>query len=141
MIENSTLSGINKKIINHSAKETLLKTLKQNKAPKFEITSITGHTTEAGLDAYVSGSSNLICITNHEVKPNFLPITSFLPIIIALKSQYFSKLESHSNRLCISSKLHHSFFITVQLILWETQVVSCSKIINTQLSLNEDKLE
>lgn len=66
MIENSTLSGINWKIINHSAKETLVKTLKQNKTPKFEITSITGRNTEAGLDAYVSGSGNLICITNHK---------------------------------------------------------------------------
>ena len=44
-VENSPLSGINKKITNHSAKKTLVKTLKQNKTPKSEINSVTGHNT------------------------------------------------------------------------------------------------
>ena len=119
----------------------MVKALKQNKTPKSEITSITGHNTEAGLDAHDSGNGNLTCIDNHKVKPNFLLITSFLLIIVALESQYFSHPESHSNSFSISSKHHHSVFITVKLALWETHVVSCSRIINTQLSLNENKSE
>ena len=44
-----------KHITNHSVRKTLVKRLKQNKVAKSEITSITGYSTEAGLDLYDSG--------------------------------------------------------------------------------------
>ena len=44
-----------KKLPNHSARRTLIKTLKKKQVPKCDIITITGHTTEAGLDAYDSG--------------------------------------------------------------------------------------
>ena len=44
-----------KHITNHSARKTLVKRLKQNNVAKSEIISITGHSTEAGLDPYDSG--------------------------------------------------------------------------------------
>ena len=74
MIENLTLSGINKKITNHSARKALVNTFKQNKIPKSEIISITGHNTEAALDAYDSGDKEhqktiYFAIDNHERKP------------------------------------------------------------------------
>ena len=56
MIANSPLStSCKKKITNHSARRTLIKTLKNKQIPKCDIISITGHTTEAGLDPYDSG--------------------------------------------------------------------------------------
>ena len=44
-----------KKLTNHSARRTLVKTLKKHQVPKCDIITITGHTTEADLDAYDSG--------------------------------------------------------------------------------------
>ena len=44
-----------KHITNHSARKTLVKRLKQNNVAKSEIISVTGHSTEAGLDPYDSG--------------------------------------------------------------------------------------
>ena len=44
-----------KHITNHSARKTLVKRLKQNNVAKSEIISVTGHSTEAGLDLYDSG--------------------------------------------------------------------------------------
>ena len=54
MIENSPLN-IDKRITNHSARKTLVKKLKKHQLPKSDIITITGHNTEAGLDAYDSG--------------------------------------------------------------------------------------
>ena len=42
-------------ITNHSARKTLVKRLKQNNVAKLEIISITGHSTETGLDPNDSG--------------------------------------------------------------------------------------
>ena len=58
MIENSPLSGIPKKITNHSARKTVVKKLKQQQVPKSDIISITGHNNERGLDAYDSGDEH-----------------------------------------------------------------------------------
>jgi hypothetical protein len=55
MVANSLLASSTKRLTNHSARKTLVKKLKQNHVPKSEIIGITGHTTEAGLDAYDSG--------------------------------------------------------------------------------------
>ena len=43
---------------NHSARKTLVKKLKSKQIPKSEIIGITGHNSEAGLDAYDSGDEN-----------------------------------------------------------------------------------
>ena len=76
-----------KHIINHSARNTLVKRLKQNNAAKSEIISITGHSTEAGLDPYDSGDekqqqaiSN--AVHNCSIKPfshrqHFIPLNKF----------------------------------------------------------------
>ena len=50
----SPLQKREKHLANHSARKTLVKTLKQKQVPKSEITCITGHNREAGLDAYDS---------------------------------------------------------------------------------------
>ena len=50
-----TMLATMKKLTNHSARRTLIKTLKKKQVPKCDIITITGHTTEAGLDAYDSG--------------------------------------------------------------------------------------
>lgn len=49
MIKKTLLNG-NKKTTNHCARKTR-KNIKKSKSPKYEIVSITGHTTEAGVDA------------------------------------------------------------------------------------------
>ena len=58
MVENSPLANSTKRLTNHSARKTVVKKLKQNHIPKSEIIGITGHTTEAGLDAYDSGDES-----------------------------------------------------------------------------------
>ena len=54
MIAKSPLTT-NKKLTNHSARRTLIKSLKKSKVPKCDIITIIGHSTEAGLDPYNSG--------------------------------------------------------------------------------------
>ena len=56
MIENSLLRNSDKKLINHSARKTLVKKLRQNYIPKSKIIGITDHNSETGLDASVSGN-------------------------------------------------------------------------------------
>lgn len=70
MIKSSPFSVTNKKITNHSARKKQIKALKQSKTPKSQITSITGHKTEAGLDAYEQWSRRpaKLIIDNHETK-------------------------------------------------------------------------
>ena len=58
MIENSPHRDSDKKLINHSARKSLVKKLRQNYIPKSEIIGITGHNSEAGLDAYDSGNED-----------------------------------------------------------------------------------
>ena len=53
-IENSPLRNSDKKLTHHSVRKTLVKKLRQNYIPKSEIIGITGHNSEAGLDAYDS---------------------------------------------------------------------------------------
>ena len=55
LISNSPLQKGEKHLVNHSAKKTLAKKLKQKQFEKSEIISITAHNREAGLDAYDSG--------------------------------------------------------------------------------------
>ena len=54
-ISNSPLQNSEKHLVNHSTRKALVKKLKQQQVPKSEIISITGYTSEAGLDAYDSG--------------------------------------------------------------------------------------
>ena len=54
MIKSSPLRNSDKKLTNHSARKTLVKKLRQNYMQKSEIIGITGHNSEAGLDAYDS---------------------------------------------------------------------------------------
>lgn len=68
MIQNSPLaSTINKKITNHSARKTVVKKLKKANVPKCDIIAITGHTTEAGLDAYDSGNEDHQEMLSHNI--------------------------------------------------------------------------
>ena len=59
-IEDSPLRNSDKKLTNRSARKTLVKMLRRNYIPKSEITGITGHDSEAGLDAYDSGNKHAI---------------------------------------------------------------------------------
>ena len=54
-IISKSLLETSKHITNHSARKTLVKRLKQNDVTKSEIISVTGHSTEAGLDPYDNG--------------------------------------------------------------------------------------
>ena len=54
LISNSSLQKSEKHLANHSPRKILVKKLKQQQIPKSEITSITGHNREAGVDAYDS---------------------------------------------------------------------------------------
>ena len=54
LVSNSTLQKREKHLASHSARKTLVKTLKQKQVPKSELTCITGHNREAGLEAYDS---------------------------------------------------------------------------------------
>ena len=56
MIENSPLPNSDKKLTNHPARKILVKKLRQNYIPTSDIIGITGHNSEAGLDAYDSGN-------------------------------------------------------------------------------------
>lgn len=58
MIQNSPLVNTLKKLTNHSARKTLVKKLKKRQVPKSDIITITGHNSEAGLDAYDSGDEH-----------------------------------------------------------------------------------
>ena len=53
------MSHLGKKFTNHSARKTLVKKLRKEHLPKSEIITITGHKTEAGLDAYDSGDEDM----------------------------------------------------------------------------------
>ena len=66
MVENSPLQtvSVDKKLTNHSARKTLVKKLKRNHIAKSEIIGITGHNSEAGLDAYDSGDEDQRFISN-----------------------------------------------------------------------------
>ena len=55
LISHSPLQNSKKPLANHSVRKTLVKKLKQQQAPKSEITSIAGHNREAGLDVLASG--------------------------------------------------------------------------------------
>ena len=57
--ENSPLKDVcpDKKLTNHKARKTVVKKLKSS-GPKCEIKSITGHSSEQGLDDYDSGDEN-----------------------------------------------------------------------------------
>ena len=71
MIKNSTLANtITKKVTNHSARKTLVKKLKKNKVPKSDIITITGHTTEAGLDDYDNGNEEHQESLSHKIDHN-----------------------------------------------------------------------
>ena len=58
--ENSPLKDVcpDKKLTNHKARKTVVKKLKSSGIPKCEIKSITGHSSEQGLDDYDSGDEN-----------------------------------------------------------------------------------
>ena len=56
MIENPLLRNSDKKLINHSARKTLVKNLRQNYIPKSKVIGITDHNSETGLDASDSGN-------------------------------------------------------------------------------------
>ena len=58
--ENSPLKDVclDKKLSNHKARKTVVKKLKSSGIPKCEIKSITGHSSEQGLDDYDSGDEN-----------------------------------------------------------------------------------
>ena len=60
MKENSPLKDVcpDKKLTNHSARETVVKKLKSSGIPKCEIKNITGHSSVQGLDDYDSGDEN-----------------------------------------------------------------------------------
>ena len=71
MASNSPLQqSTSKKITNHSARKTLVKKLKSNNVPKSEIIGITGHNSEAGLDAYDSGDENQQCVISNAIDNN-----------------------------------------------------------------------
>ena len=55
-IKDSPLRNSDKKLTSRSARKTLVKILRRHYIPKSEITGITGHNFEAGLDAYDSGN-------------------------------------------------------------------------------------
>ena len=61
IIENFLLRNSNKKLTNRSARKTLVKKSSQNYIPKSKIIGITGHNSEAGLDAYNSGNEEQQC--------------------------------------------------------------------------------
>jgi len=55
MVRNSPLTNSTKKLTNHSARRTVINKMRRNNIPKSDIIAVTGHRTEAGLDAYDSG--------------------------------------------------------------------------------------
>ena len=55
MVKNSPLNNSTKKLTNHSARRTVINKMRRNNIPKSDIIAVTGHRTEAGLDAYDSG--------------------------------------------------------------------------------------
>ena len=55
MVKSSPLNELTKKITNHSARRTVINKMRRNNIPKSDIIAVTGHRTEAGLDAYDSG--------------------------------------------------------------------------------------
>ena len=60
MEENSPLKNVcpEKELTNHSARKTVVKKLKSSGIPKCEITIISGHSPDEGLDDYDSGDEN-----------------------------------------------------------------------------------
>ena len=58
MVSNSPLNNSGKKLTNHSARRTVINKMRRNNIPKSDIIAVTGHRTEAGLDAYDSGDED-----------------------------------------------------------------------------------
>ena len=64
MIENSPLRNSDKKLINHSPRKTLVKKLRKNYIPKYEIIGITSHNSEIGFDTHDSRNEEQCAISN-----------------------------------------------------------------------------
>ena len=103
-----------KHITNHSARKTLVKRLKQNNVAKSKIISITGHSTEAGLDPYDGGDekqqqaiSN--AIDNCIIKP-FLHRQHFIPPndprILNPTFSFFQQADFKQNILPLNSPIN-----------------------------------
>ena len=103
-----------KHITNHSARKTLVKRLQQNSVTKSEINSITGHSTEVGLDPYDSGDekqqqaiSN--AIDNSSIKPfshrqHIIPIND--PRILNPTFSFFQQVDFEQNILPPNSSIN-----------------------------------
>ena len=103
MIKNSTLANtITKKVTNHSARKTLLKKLKKNNVPKSDIITITGHTTEAGLDDYDSGNEEHQESLSHKI--DHITILKHRPTSIVAVS--FRKM-THVLQIHVFHFFHH----------------------------------
>ena len=74
MIENSSHRNSDKRLTNHSARETLVKKLRQNYIPKSEIIGITGYTSETVLDAYGSGNEEQQLAISNAITVNKDPV-------------------------------------------------------------------
>ena len=74
MVKNSPLLNTSKKITNHSARRTVINKMRRNQIPKSDIIAVTGHRTEAGLDAYDSGDEEQQLLLSHAI--DNLPVPS-----------------------------------------------------------------
>ena len=94
MIENSPLRNSDKKLINHSPRKTLVKKLRKNYIPKYEIIGITSHNSEIGFDTHDSRNEEQCAISN--TNKRLILISRFLYYIIENVEQNLKYLEKEN---------------------------------------------
>ena len=142
---NSTMKNViskspmekSKHITDHLVRKTLVKRLKQNNVAKSEIISITGHSTEEGLDTYDSGDKQHQAISNAiddcRIKPfshrqHFIPPND--PRNLNPTFSFFQQADFQQNTLPLYA----------QLILVPQQCLSVSKSTNYEYNSSREKL-
>ena len=138
MVANSPLSNQSstKKLTNHSARKTLVKKLKSNNVPKSEIIGITGHTNEAGLDAYDSGDKREQQMMSYAIDNVQKATTSsgmsatnnnwLVPVQQSLLHNPTFKLVDYNYFNKSPKKHHHSILTTVRVNFYNAPIPNSS---------------
>ena len=120
-ISNSPLQNSENHLVNHSTRKALVKKLKQQQVPKSEIISITGYTSEAGLDAYDSGDEVKQKKTSH-FTGNHQPVSRLHPKTNILSLQITQQFKVHR---------FPPFQMTISFIKTSTSILSALIIVQS----------
>ena len=111
------LKSINKKITNHSIRKTAVRKLRESGFQKAEIKNVTGHASEAGLDAYDSGDDDELMAMSTTLLNGKRPMPNVTATESSSKTTTVSQIGNQFARIQlekqreISSMLNNPYFI------------------------------